>query len=436
MSEPASRLHWPRDGVAIRVPPRRFAGQDATCEVIAFAGARAEPARTQPWDRLAAGVPRGARVVLLVAAEDVSFTTADVPALSGLRLREALPNLVEEKTVSEVGSLHVALGQPNEAGGRTLAVVDRAWLAAMQVHVVRAGLRVAAVVPESLAVPLPSDAWSFGAAGDGAQARAWLRTGAQQSMPLPADAASAAAIASALVRQSPRPAQLALFAARDDGVALGTSLAASLSIPAATHAQDPFAAWLAGDGPQGGYGPPLSLFAFDSAANAWSRWSQWRVAAVLVLAMIAVQIAGMQWEWAGLRHEAAALRAQSTALLTSAFPETKVVLDAPLQMTRGLATLRASAGRSDPADFSAMIAASARIFAALPSNALRGADYENRALRLRFAPGNASAPDERDRFVAAAAQEGYALRFEARANAAGESLASLRPSGAPSGGAS
>jgi hypothetical protein len=42
------------------------------------------------------------------------------------------------------------------------------------------------------------------------------------------------------------------------------------------------------------------------------------------------------------------------------------------------------------------------------------------------------AADERERFVAAAAQEGYTLRFEGAANAAGEAQASLRQAGAAS----
>ncbi len=426
MSEPNSRFHWPRDGIAVRVPPRRLAGPGASCELIPFSGRDAETPRAASWDRLAGVVPRNARLVLLVAAEDVSFTTADVPALSGMRLREALPNLVEDRTVGDVGTLHVALGQKAAAGNaRTLAVVDRNWLAAMQVHVARSGCRVAAIVPESLAVPLAAGAWSFASAGKGAARRDWLRTGTQAAMPLPDDAGSAAAVVKALGRASP-PSRLDVHAV--DGH--GATLASALGVDGVVHRDDPFAAWLAGGGAAGAYGPPLSLLAFDAGGGAWSRWSRWRLAAALAVAIVAVQIVGMQWEWAGLRGEANRLRQQSSALLTTTFPETKVVLDAPLQMARGLATLRASSGRSDPSDFSAMIAASARIFAPLPSNAIRAADYEGRVLRLRFAAGNATAADERDRFVAAASQEGYVLRFEPTANAAGESQASLRPKGA------
>jgi len=438
----SSRLHWPRAGVAIRVPPRRLVGPGAVCELIAFDGARAQPAKRHPWDALATGLPRGVPVVLLVAAEDVSFTTADVPALSGLRLREALPNLVEDKTVGDVGSLHVALGLPAAEGrSRTLAVIDRTWLAAIQVHVVRSGHRVASIVPESLVVPLVPGSWSLGCVGgDAAQPhslRCWLRTDAQQAMLLPDDPASAVVLASSLLRQrsqDERPAKLAVYATGDaasDAKAFGEAMAASLGLDLATHASDPFAAWLAGQGPDGGYGAPLSLLSFDgSGPNA--TWTRWRWAAGLAVALVAVQIVGMQVQWGRLRQEAGTLRQQASTMLTTTFPETKLVMDPPLQMSRGLAGLRTSAGRSDPADFSSMMAASARIFAALPSNGLRGADYDARALRLRFAAGVAAAPDERERLAALALQEGYVLRFDAAANGAGESTASLRTKGGAS----
>lgn len=450
-SGPSGRLHWPREGAAIRVPPRRLASQGGTatgtsaiCEVIAFAGAHAEPARAVAWDALATALPRGTRVVLLVAAEDVSFAVADVPPLSGMRLREALPHLVEDATVGDVGGLHVALGQDEgPAGRRVLAVIDRRWLATMQVDVVRAGHRIASIIPESLAVPLGEGAWSLAAAGallgEDAPARLWLRYGAQQAIALPDDSPSAIAIVAALGRTAGgplRPRQLDLYATPATKAAaktIGEAIAASFAVALDDGGGDPFIEWLARRGHEGAYGSPMSLLAFDGGRGARAVWARWRVAAALGVAILAVQVIGMQWQWTGLRQEASALRSQQTQALMAAFPDTRAVLDPVLQMSRGLAALRASTGRSDPADFSVMMAAAARIFASLPSNALRGAEYDARTLRLRFAPGIASTPDERESLVASASRQGYVLRFESSpgqaANAAGESVASLRTKG-------
>ena len=465
----ASRLNWPHEGVAVRVPPRRIASGAVAvpvmCEIIAFKGAIAEAPRTVSYAALENVIPRAARVVLLVAAEDVLFTAAEVPPLSGARLREALPNLVEESTVGEVGSLHVApgtsatsLASTSRSDARqTLAVVDRAWLAAMQAQLAATGRRVVAVLPEALCTPFAATAWTLAAVPelnrvaanynvdnhvDAASEthrgwRMWLRTDAQQAFALPDDTDSAVAIVAAAFRHAApdaRPAALELCADAALKTAVqrvATAISSVLDVPLRDAAGDPFAAWLAGGGPHGAFGAPLSLLAQDAGSAAFGarNLARWRVAALLVVAIVVVQAIGMQWQWTSLRREAASLRAQATAALTSSFPETRVVLDAPLQMSRSLATLRASAGRSDPADFSVMLAASGKIFAELPTSALRALDYDARALHLRFAPGIVSGGDDREKLIGRAAQAGYALRFEPAAAAApaasGETAATL-----------
>ena len=442
-AESRSRIHWPRDGVAVRVPPRRLSTGDPSCEVIAFSGRAAQPSRTVAWSALATALPRGSKLVLLMAAEDVAFVAASVPNLTGMRLREALPNLVEERTVGDAGTVHVALGARAEGaeakagGARTLAVVDRTWLAAVQVHVVRSGHRVAAIVPESLAVPHDPTHWSLGAAGGDAAlpVRAWLRTGPQAAIALPEDGEGASAVIRAALRGDQRPLRLDLVAgsgARATLATIGRAATDATQVPHATTEADPFAAWLAGGGPDGAYGPPLSMLSIDTGSgDAGAGWRRWRIAAALAVLLVGVQVAGLQWEWAGLRRESNALRQEQSATLTQAFPDTKVVLDAPLQMSRGLATLRASAGSTDPADFGTMVAAVARIFATLPSNALRGMDYEGRVMRLKIAPGAAAGTDQQQQLVMRAQQEGYVLRFESTGGT-GDLVASLRTRGAGS----
>lgn len=455
-------LSWPHEGVAVRVPPRRLAMARADagaagaspllCETIAFKGALAAAPRIVSWDDLTLSIPRGARVVLLVAAEDVLFTSADVPPLSGARLREALPNLVEESTVVEVGSLHVAAGGAAARGSRginapqqILAVVDRTWLSAMQTRLAAAGRRVAAILPDALCVPCtiaPPRVWSLAAVAEPGRAaaradaipveptraaRVWMRTDAQQAFALPDDLASALAISASIFAHAPiadRPSAIECFAgsaSRAETARVGTAIAAALDVPLREVNSDPFAAWLAGGGPGGAFGAPLSLFGEEGGADSFGarNLTRWRFAALLLVAIIAVQAAGMQWQWAGLRREAAALRSEAVAALKSSFPETRVVLDASLQMARNLAALRARAGRSDPADFSVMLAAAARIFAELPPNSLRALDYETRALRIRFAPGMVAGGESRDKLIGRAAQAGYVLSFEAASAPAG-----------------
>jgi len=115
-------------------------------------------------------------------------------------------------------------------------------------------------------------------------------------------------------------------------------------------------------------------------------------------------------------------------------------------MARSLAALRAQVGRSDPADFTALVSASGQIFANAPVNSFRGLEYAAErgfpALRIRLAPGSAVNADDRAALTQRAAGAGYDLRFETGSGAAsasgsqmpttskaasGESVALLRP---------
>jgi len=270
-------------GVAIRVPPRRIAGASPSCDVIEFTGAIAEPLRSVAWDGIATALPRAARVVLLVAAEDVSSSWRTCPRCRDRRLREALPNLVEDRTVGDVATLHVALGQPVDEPGasahaRVLAVVDRTWLASMQVHVVRAGLRVAAIVPDALTVPKSADAWSLAVTSmEESTPAVSLRRAAQQALSLGADETSAAAIAATVVRttaEPARPKRFDLYASSSIKARARRSarrFARATNIALHDAGGDPFVAWLEGGGATGTFGPPLSLFASDQGTGALGR---------------------------------------------------------------------------------------------------------------------------------------------------------------------
>jgi general secretion pathway protein L len=82
----------------------------------------------------------------------------------------------------------------------------------------------------------------------------------------------------------------------------------------------------------------------QSAARAvWSS-REWRWARMGLLALIAVQILGLNlWAWRD-RAELAAKREQVNQILLQSYPETKVVVDAPAQMTKSLAQSRAQRG--------------------------------------------------------------------------------------------
>jgi general secretion pathway protein L len=119
----------------------------------------------------------------------------------------------------------------------------------------------------------------------------------------------------------------------------------------------------------------------------WARWAQemainlwqaprWRPARWGLLALLVLNLAGLQWMAWQQRQQQAVLQQQMAALLTRSFPAVQVVVDAPLQMAREVQALKKSLGQPSAADLEPMLTSLAR---ALPPSAQLSS--------LQFSPG-------------------------------------------------
>lgn len=73
-------------------------------------------------------LPRSSRTVLMVAARDLLMVAAAVPPLKGPRLRQALPNMIEDQLIQDPQTCHMAVDPaPPVDGKRVVAATDRGW---------------------------------------------------------------------------------------------------------------------------------------------------------------------------------------------------------------------------------------------------------------------------------------------------------------------
>jgi general secretion pathway protein L len=419
---------WPVAGLLLRAPSRRADGT-ADADQFGFLAFKKDVSMARgraSLDRIPTDLP----AVLLLAPDDVLLTSGRVPPLPAGRLRDALPNLLEDAVLGDAQALHVAVG-PERNDAHALAAVNRAWLRRLLERAAAAGQRITAVLPESLCVPLAPGAWSLVCSvEEGVVRNVWLRLGPNEAQPLPPDPIAAQVVVELIVAQTDlalRPQSVDLYVPKAIE-ARWRPVALLVSEEIRVHYGTPLRSWIAQGGPDAGPNAPVSLLQHEFADRVVGRATvaRWGRALALVVVLLVVEITGLQWQWAALRGEASALRASEESLFRSAFPETKVVLDPTLQMTRELASLRAGAGRSDQGDFSAMVPELARLFAALPANSLRQMSYEARVLKIRFAPGTVIAQPQRDAAQKRAAGDGYELRFEGEGSSGAGLGASLR----------
>lgn len=310
----------------------------------------------------AARLPRADSVVAVLPATEVGWHRINLPRAPASRLRAALAGVLEDQLLADDDQVHLALAPQARAGQPTwVAAVQLPWLAAQLAVLEQAGVNVERVVPALWPDAAPRG--HFYSAGDG-----------------DGDASSETDAAGPW-----------LALADDDGVTtlrLGGGLARRLQgswkeRSVAWTAEPAVAAaaerWL---------GSPVPVISEAEAllAAARSPWNLrqfslvshhrglralrdvgkkfmspgWRPVRWGLVALLALQVVGLNlWAWQQQRTLAGRQQAMN-ALLRSAHPQVRAVLDAPAQMQRETELLRVAAGRAGEGDLEPLLALAAQ----------------------------------------------------------------------------
>ena len=110
-------------------------------------GARRSPPASGPLQQAAADVGER-KVIVLVPGTEVLTTTVDIPVRGG-KLQAALPYALEEFLADDVDRLHFAAGMRRSSGRVPVSVVSREKLAGWLSHLAAAGIRPASVIAEN-----------------------------------------------------------------------------------------------------------------------------------------------------------------------------------------------------------------------------------------------------------------------------------------------
>ena len=122
----------------------------------------------------------GVRQVWLIAdARDVALITAPVPPLSGKRLKQALPNVIEEYVLQDPARCLIVPGPVLPDGQRVIGVIDAHWVDAVLAAFKTAGIRVEALWPGQLVLPWEEGKWTVLVSDDNLTVRTgeWTGTG-------------------------------------------------------------------------------------------------------------------------------------------------------------------------------------------------------------------------------------------------------------------
>ena len=360
------------------------------CSIVLTPDGRGISQQTEAPPSLWPDVANG-EIVAVVPASQLSWHCLDLPKgtldrglfqeNSAARLRSVIEGLIEDRLLDEPEQLHFAVEPRAQAGAPTwVAVCNRHWLNAWLQALEQAGKPVARIVPE--AEPVANDAVApallhIVGTPESAQLVCSTRNGVTL---LPLSAASVALVArsteASLSSDAVAEPAVAALAEQHFSGRVTLQTAAQRAINAAASAWD------------------LAQFELLRSRRArtqkrLSTWGtnllrapQWKPARWAAVAVVVVNLAGLQaWAW----KEQSALNTKRTAIrevLSTTFPDIRVVVDAPLQMERSLAALQRQNGAASNADLEEILG---RFQAAAPEmNAPTAIEFIAGELRLKL----------------------------------------------------
>ncbi|MBG6070983.1 MULTISPECIES: type II secretion system protein GspL [unclassified Polaromonas] len=355
--------------------------------------------------------PSSAVIVAVVPACRLSWHRLALPrgALKGGlfqdgnagRLRAVLDGLLEDSVLDETSHLHFAIEpKPRTDEPVWVATCEKAWLHAWLAMLTQAGRPVARIVPE-LTPPSGDGVVSLHVTGTADQPQL-MRTGPEGVTLLPLSVASAALMAwpeDAEVLAEPGVAELAEH---------------FFNRPA--RLQTPPERWLAAAQSDWDLAQFDLLYTrgtrtrkhLSAMISSLFRAPRWRAARWASVALVLANVVGLQaWAWKEQSSQAAQ-RAAIRNLLTTTFPDVRVVVNAPVQMARALSDLQRRNGIASTADMETQLG---HFKAAAPDTPVPAAiEFISTELRLKGLSLPASAVAE----IAARLQaQGYRLRMDA-----------------------
>ncbi|MEW5880568.1 MAG: type II secretion system protein GspL [Pseudomonadota bacterium] len=401
------------------VPPHRALGgrgKLAASTVVSYVAVGVKGAES--GETPIALLPKASSVDVVFDTSDVFVAAVDAPRMPEAKLRLALPNLLEERLLSDPADCHFAFTPQARSGTVTtiasapklpVAVINRALLTSALDALSEAGYRPRAAYSEIYVVPAPA-AGVLSVRLD--RGRGIARSGKHDGFAFEFDGASLPAPLLLAVRQLGIRRVQAY--GRDAGKLVQFAEQLGVAVDASQREIDVSATESAVNLLQGAFAPGGLLGSLSLPKLTTARL---KVPLIWAGVAAAVFLVGMNAYWLKLEAEAEAIRAQMETAFRSAFPEATAVVDPVLQTQRQLGALRARSGMASPDDFSVLNAQVAQLLSLAPIGSVAGIEYREGALRVKFKPGTADNPALQNTLRAQAIQIGLALRFEADGSA-------------------
>ncbi len=353
---------------------------------------------------LGALINRSRKIILIMAASDVTLLHLAVPPLSSVRLKVALPALVEDRLIADPLDCVLAAG-PDVGGMRIIAVIARDWLHEVRDLLNKSGAHRIHAYPAQACLPLPLN--------------------------------SSGAPVSAAITQTGKHIDLALRLSVDAGLGLSllvpgeemeheelqfeTDLCRNMQALAAHHAvvcmvsssqqaryrqaarqlsaeegaimliEDDWQKWISG----AQQAVPDLMTGIETVRTQRLSWQNWRWPLLLAGLLLLLNVIALYLDWWQLKNTGQAIRARMTHLIQAAYPDEQVTGEPLAYLQQKIRAHRQLSGELSPDDFLMQAALLADSLSLSPTStekqktqnpAIAALEYKDAVLQVRFKP--------------------------------------------------
>jgi len=330
----------------------------------------------QTGEAAIANLPKGHECVGILAAERVLNLALTLPKASRRRWQSVLPYVAEEFTLADPEDNHVVPGAALADGRRMVAIVDKAWLKRIVDAARSAKLSLRRMLIETLMPTLSAHSWTM--VWDGSSG--FVKTGEASGTVLDAVDAQHSPMALSLTLQAATqlPQKIEVRFVKDVPMEQRSLPQwADMHLPLVNAADWD---WRSEEIAEDALNLLWGEFAPRAKIQAW--WPKLRPVALLLLAVLTVEMVGTNIQWAKLAYQKNELSKVMTKTFRTTFGETVMMVNAPLQMQRKLAELRHATGVPDTGDFLPLLNQVSRPLADIPVGSITAMHYEAGRLDL------------------------------------------------------
>lgn len=339
----------------------------------------------------AAVVAEKHKTVVLLDNTSIYIGSVQLPIKNRQKLMRAIPFAVEEQIADEIDDLHFVAGKPLQDASIPVAAIKKATLDSIIDIMNQVGIEPVAIIPDTLCLTANNDGqWAILLHGE--QANLQLNTFNGSEF----DRDTLQIIIASLLQQEdlPTPEKIILFTkdgeAEDDTIRdLIEFLPDNIELIKVSYNTHPLVIYCG----QYNNAMPLNLLqeAYKPKRKDNIEWKRWRLAASLAVIWIVLGLGSTGAEYYDLKDKNKELRTQIEKIYKSAFPKSKKIINARVQMEQKLKELKGGGSTSEGTSMIALLTNSASALSSEKGINLQTISYRNNKIDLELTGTNLQA---------------------------------------------